>query len=61
MTILKKIFFYFSSKIFFKLYQVIKITIISQIIIQINSGINTKISENFFKSELGQTLKSSII
>jgi hypothetical protein len=51
------IFIYF-LKINFKLYTVIIITIINQIIIQTELG---KIPENFDKSELGQTEKSSII
>jgi len=49
---------YFFLKINFKLYQVIAITKISQTIIQTELG---KKLENFSKSELGQTLKSSII
>lgn len=44
-----------------RLSAVIRSTIINQIIIQIDWGITIKISENFERSELGHTLKSSII
>ena len=53
---LYKLYYFF--KINLKLYIVIKITLINQIIIQTDSG---TIQEKAFKSELGQTLKSSII
>jgi len=55
------LFAYYFLNINFKLNQVIIITIISHKYIHILWGIIIKISLNFDKSELGHTLKSSII
>jgi hypothetical protein len=53
--------FHYFFKINLKFIAVINNTIISQIYIHTTCGIKINISLNFNKSELGQTLKSSII